>query len=72
MVTLVLIPHQPLLKVKYKVDNQECIQIEDRSKSLPEQLSPVTRYLISLVGTMKKVPLKLPSIELSVNSHPIC
>ena len=38
---------------------------------LPEVLLPDARYCISLLGLMKKIPLKLPTIGMFMNGYPL-
>lgn len=32
-------------------------------------MTPNTRYILNIVGTMRKIPLKLPTIAMSINSY---
>ena len=38
---------------------------------LPEALNPETRYCISFIGSMKKIPLKLPTVGMFLNEYPL-
>ena len=71
LIQLILIPHEPLLKLEYKVQNQECIELEDISVKLPETVIPEARYCISFLGSMKKIPFKLPTLGMFMNGYPI-
>lgn len=64
-------PYQPLYRFQYAFENQECIELEDHSARLPEMMTPNGRYSLKIIGTMKKIPLKLPTIAMSINSYPI-
>ena len=65
LIQLILIPHEPLLKLEYKVQNQECIELEDISDIFRESEFKVFRDAVKKGGIIKALNLKGRGDDLS-------